>query len=733
MLGLLAAVLVVVLALTGAILSLQPAIERAIAIVPERGAISVASLAAKATAKRSEVERIVRTPSGSVIVYYFDGGRPKADQIDPRSGAMVSPHVTSTIMQTVTNLHRSLLLGDSGRAVAGIGAMVMIILCISGAMMLVNRIGGWLALLKPIRGSKMQRWHSETARIVVLALFLTGLSGSYMSLATFGVVPDGVAQEIAAPNDVNGGPRMAVGKLRALQSVDLNDLRELTFPYAKDLSDVYGLTTADGIGRIDAATGAMLIYEPHNIARLVYETIYMLHTGQGWWQLGLVLGLAALAVPLLSFTGIVLWWRRHKAKPHIKGNTAANSADTVILVGSEGGATWGFAGTLHAALSKAGHKVHVAPINGMAKSYGKAERVLFLASTYGDGAAPASASQFMTRIARNRLSLPFAVLGFGDRSFPQYCRFAEEIESTLSLKGWPKLLPLSRIDRQSEQDFARWGHSLGEIMGTPLVLNHIAARPKTISFALIERTDYGQEVQAPTTVFRFVAKQATGKPNILARMLPRTSQLPVFTAGDLVGIVPPGNNVPRFYSLASSTEDGVLEICVRKQPGGLCSGYLHGLVIGSPIDAFIKPNPSFRPARGKAPLILIGAGAGIGPLVGIIRKNSQLRPVHLYWGGRDPASDFLYEGDLSFYLTDGRLTRCRTAFSRLTRGFYVQDRVAMEANVMRDLIKDGAQVMICGGRDMAGSVATVFDRIVRPIGLDLPKLRAEGRYVEDVY
>ena len=31
----------------------------------------------------------------------------------------------------------------------------------------------------------------------------------------------------------------------------------------------------------------------------------------------------------------------------------------IILVGSEGGSTWRFAQTLHAALSKAGHKVHV--------------------------------------------------------------------------------------------------------------------------------------------------------------------------------------------------------------------------------------------------------------------------------------------------------------------------------------------------------------------------------------
>jgi len=38
--------------------------------------------------------------------------------------------------------------------------------------------------------------------------------------------------------------------------------------------------------------------------------------------------------------------------------------------------------------------------------------------------------------------------------------------------------------------------------------------------------------------------------------------------------------MPRFYSLASGSGNGVLEICVRKQPGGMCSTYLHGLRVG---------------------------------------------------------------------------------------------------------------------------------------------------------
>jgi sulfite reductase (NADPH) flavoprotein alpha-component len=209
--------------------------------------------------------------------------------------------------------------------------------------------------------------------------------------------------------------------------------------------------------------------------------------------------------------------------------------------------------------------------------------------------------------------------------------------------------------------------------------------------------------------------------------------LPEFEAGDLIGILPPGSDLPRFYSLASASSDGAVEICVRKHAGGQCSSFLHKLESGGRIEAFIRKNPTFRPARGKGPLILIGAGTGIGPLAGFIRHNTSRRQVHVYWGGRNPASDFLYEGELAKYLADQRLTRLNTAFSRVPGGGYVQDRIAADAIELRGLIQRGAQVLVCGGRNMAAGVAHALESITRPIGIDLQTLKSQGRYIEDVY
>ncbi|MDO9439788.1 MAG: PepSY domain-containing protein [Beijerinckiaceae bacterium] len=727
--GLIAGLLVFILALTGAVLSIDPALEWARAAPVVAGTTSVASLADSVKARHDQIDKIVRTASGSVIVSYFDGDQAGAERVDPATGQALGRHETSGFTRFVTNLHRSLLLDATGRALAGAAAVAMAFLTISGAMMLAARQGGWTSLLRPIRGDAAQRWHSELGRLAMLCLMLTALSGTYLSLADFEFVPDG--SSISAGHiQGSGAARTPVGQLRGLLAFDVADMRDLSFPYETDLTDSYTLTTSQAVIEIDAATGEILSTQPHSTARRIYEAIYMLHTGQGLWPLGLLLGLAALGVPVFAGTGLAIWLARRRATPQLRDNIDARLADTILLVGSEGNSTWGFAGALHAALTDAGHRVHTGAMNSLARNYPKAARLLILTSTYGAGVAPASARRFLARLDAATATLPVAVLGFGDRSFPGYCRYAEDVAASLEEKSFPILIPLERIDRQSTQSFEQWGRTLGEVLGQNLSLSHVVARPSTFALELKSRSDYGADVQAPTAVLRF------GPPDTnegaWRRMLHRPS-LPAFEAGDLVGILPPGENAPRFYSLASTSTEGLLEICVRKQNGGLCSTFLHDLSIGDGVDAFIRLNPAFHPNRSKAPLILIGAGAGIGPLIGFIRRNDARRPVHLYWGGRSPASDFLYESELQDFLGNGRLSVLRTAFSRAPGGGYVQDSLAADGAAILDLVRSGAQIMVCGGRGMAAGVAAALDASLTPAGLDLGALKESFLYVEDVY
>jgi sulfite reductase (NADPH) flavoprotein alpha-component len=323
--------------------------------------------------------------------------------------------------------------------------------------------------------------------------------------------------------------------------------------------------------------------------------------------------------------------------------------------------------------------------------------------------------------------VPLAVLGFGDRSFPAFCGFASDVANAAEAKGWAALLPMDAVDRQSPQDFVRWGRAFGAAIGVPLEVNHQPIAPRADTLTLISRRDYGSEIQAPSAILRFALPRAPFLKRLIGRGIPR------FAAGDLLGIIPEGSPVPRFYSLASATRDGFAEICVAKHPGGLCSGQLLDLKPGQTVRAFIRRNPAFRPARGRAPVILIGAGTGIGPLAGFVRANTRHRPMHLWFGARHPDSDLLYFEELCSWQADRRLTSVTTSFSRTATRAYVQDALRKDGARVARLIAEGAQVLVCGGRDMAAGVADTFVDILSSQGLTPAMLKAEGRYVEDIY
>lgn len=718
--GIALAVVLSVTALTGAVLSVEPAIDR-LSNPPIPASATVADLAATVAARHETVERIVVRPTGIVTVAYTDGDEAAVERVDPATGAGLGPWQPSGFFRFVTDLHRAFLAGDAGRIAAGGSALAMLAMSVSGLALLLRALGGWRGMLGAVRGPVPQRWHLQAGRFAVVGLLVTSATGLWMTADTFGLIAQGAVDSPAV--SASGGAPAPVGSLKALRETPLAALQRLDFPAAGDPAGLLTLKTSAGEGLVDPATGTLAGFTPAVLPERVQAVVTMLHTGRGLWLVGLLLGLSAAAVPVLGATGLAAWWRRGRDASAI-ATVPADTPDTVILVGSESNTTWGFAKSLQAALGQAGHVVHIAAMNALGPEHLQAERLLILTATYGDGDAPASARRFQARLATLDGRIPYAVLGFGDRTFPDFCGYAATIAAALAEKGWPCLMPLKRIDRQSAQEFAQWGRDLGILLGHPLHLEHVAETARTTVLELAEREDYGAAVGAPVAILRFRAPLQGSRPG----------RLPKFEAGDLVGILPPGSAMPRFYSLASSTRDGILEICVRLREGGLCSTFLHGLTPGGRIDAFIRDNPSFRPAQGTAPLILIGAGTGIGPLAGFVRANDAGRPVHLYWGGRSPASDFLYEHELAQYLAERRLTSLVTAFSRGPGSpAHVQDRIAADAPRLRELIRHGAQVLVCGGRDMAQSVTHALELVVRPLGLDLATLKSTGRYVEDIY
>lgn len=736
--ALISAVLIVFMAITGLVLSFEPLVAHFTTPASTSAAAptNVADLAAGVADNIANVQRIVRKPGGEIIAYSFGAEGPVASYVDPATGANLGTYSPSAFFQFFTELHRSLFLGDNGRILTGLAALAMAILSVGGIFLTARRMGGFKQFFAKAKGTLSQRLHVETGRLSVIVLSVLAVSGLYMSLTFFGLVGDSTAGGGFFFPQSSGDTPIAISQLSALQDTSLKDLRELDYPATGDATDVFTLTTASGTGYVDQTNGEMISFTPNSWSENLYQTFYILHTGQSSWIYALLLGAGALSAIGLVFAGLVIWWKRGAVPVRIKGNDAARSADHVILVGSEGRSTWGFAKTLHAALKAEGHKVHVGPMNALAKRYDKAQKLFILTSTYGDGDAPNSAKSFLSRLAKSApvnhagKPLDYLVLGFGDRSFSHFCAYAEKVDQALEDAGLKRARPFFAIDKQSSQQFAEWGRGLAPATGAAVTLHHVAEQNKTQTFVLESRRDFGQEFQRPKSILRFrpVEEKKTAFQRLMSRFLPEAWQ-----AGDLFGITPPNGAFARYYSLASSASDGFVEICVSKQPGGHCSTYLTELRPGDRIEAFFRENAGFRAPKDDKPLILVGAGSGIAPLLGFIRANAKHREVHLFWGGADPKYDFLYRDELMHYRQDGRLSGAQIAFSRGQTREYVQDKLRADSMFVANLLQEGARVMVCGGEDMASGVRQAFTEILSPLGKTIDQLRNDTRYAEDVF
>ncbi len=271
--------------------------------------------------------------------------------IDPATGEGVASADPNQVERWLTNLHRSLFLGDGGRIAMAAGAAAMLVLSLSGAALVARRAGGWRHWFARLRGPLAGRLHVEIARIAVVGLVLSSTTALWMTASTFDLLPDGGATP-AVPTEVSGETGFALDRMAALRQTPVAELRELSFPYPGDATDVFTLKTDRGTGYLDQGNGALLAWADLTGWERVSETIYMLHTGQGAATLGLVLGLMALGVPAMGATGVLIWLAGRRGRPRIRGNQPAGRAETILLVGSEGGSTWGFAATLHAALTR---------------------------------------------------------------------------------------------------------------------------------------------------------------------------------------------------------------------------------------------------------------------------------------------------------------------------------------------------------------------------------------------
>lgn len=171
----------------------------------------------------------------------------------------------------------------------------------------------------------------------------------------------------------------------------------------------------------------------------------------------------------------------------------------------------------------------------------RTERLLVIAATWGEGEAPARATDFMTALLADsapRLDkLNFAVLALGDRAYAQFCATGHAIDERLAALGGHRAAPLLECDLDYDAPAAAW-------LGTTLpALRGVEAEPAPsvihVDFGAAEAREYSKSnpFQAEITDLVNLNSSRSAKQTFHVELSLAGSGL-TYLPGDAIGIAP---------------------------------------------------------------------------------------------------------------------------------------------------------------------------------------------------
>jgi len=376
-------------------------------------------------------------------------------------------------------------------------------------------------------------------------------------------------------------------------------------------------------------------------------------------------------------------------------------------------------------------------------------QVLFIASTFGQGQPPDKAHRFVKHLEKVKSfdnPIAYSVLALGDKSYQHYCAFGHQLTRLFEARGATPITELVEVDKMNESTINQWWHKVTDALGwessdieqekyLPLELtnNHcinpssesrqvfsLCIQRKNLQYQagdLLEVMPKQNEEQclsrlhtlgiAPEVIVKHSGKNKT----ILAALTDSEwCQSTVNDAQQLADLLTP--LAPRVYSIVSAPHQNEdIEIFVRRyirEDGtpGVASNFLAESGVGNAISARIKTHPNFHLTNDNAPVILIGAGTGIAPLISIIRELSTrdiVPPIWLFFGEQYQHRDFYFKTEINAYLTAGVIRQFTPAWSRSDNKEYVSDTIIRhQAAIANWLNNDNSHIYLCGNQQGFG-------------------------------
>ncbi len=259
------------------------------------------------------------------------------------------------------------------------------------------------------------------------------------------------------------------------------------------------------------------------------------------WIDGLLAGLYA-RVPLLSGT----------PSPLPGGPATVKSTDTTadpvsVLWSSTTGNAETFAAECVSQLQQAGISARLCCVADYSLTGpGRAEKILLVVSTFGDGDPPDNGTVFWQRLSADSLpslaSVSFSVLAFGDSSYDQFCGFGRRLDARLSELGASRLAPRAECEADNLQPARQWLENLTGLLKDPSAAESESLSPGEVTLPQAPRQvaeKYHREQPYPARLLANARLNSAGSAKETRQVILSADSRDIhYQAGDALGIWP---------------------------------------------------------------------------------------------------------------------------------------------------------------------------------------------------
>ncbi|MBJ2142442.1 sulfite reductase flavoprotein subunit alpha [Delftia acidovorans] len=525
--GITAGTVLIVIGLSGAVFSFHEEIlgwmNPGTASVPARDAAPLAPPQIAQALREAGEQRVVQR-----ITVFAEPGRsaqvafkPPAGQrrgqtvfVDPYTGAQLPEQHGTEFFEWVERLHRWLLLSrDDGKPITGTLAGLLLMLSLSGLYLRWPRRPlswrTWLTFDPALKGrSFLWGLHSVAGTWALVAYVVFTCTGMYWAFGVVrstvdgwaGVPPRVAAPAVPSPKPGGGRPEPA----GAQQPIDIApgwaaferithgwQFAQLRLP--ERAGQPLQISWLDADAAHERARNQMALlpdgavqrderYADLPTGRRAVGAIYPLHMGTYFGMPGRIfMTLASLIMPLFAITGWMLYLdRRRKARALAKErqalmkeqppSTPAGQDTVLVAFASQAGRAERLAVATVAALRGAGMAASLQSVAALdAEQLRHHRRVLFVASTFGEGDPPDAARRFARLLgAASGSALPhlqYGLLALGDRQYAAFCGFGHALDHQLRRLGAQPVFPLIEMDGEQPQAWNAWQQALAGHFG----------------------------------------------------------------------------------------------------------------------------------------------------------------------------------------------------------------------------------------------------------------------------